>query len=98
MTNEEDYFQVGKTIVQQLGGNRFVMMTGAKFLFLSDSVSIKLTIGSMKSVDVRLEADDTYTVFGVSRKKSIKPTLLNGIYAEDLAKVFTSITGLDTHL
>ncbi len=54
---------VPNTIYQQLGGNRFVVMTGAKY-FVGDKNSLRFKIGRNKSktntVEITLRGDDTY--------------------------------------
>jgi hypothetical protein len=56
---------VTKTIYEQLGGNQFTVMTGAK-LFVSDGNKLRFRIGKNASkankVVIALEADDTYTM------------------------------------
>ena len=67
MKNKEDVkmsnLNVPNTIYQQLGGNRFVAMTGAKY-FVGDKNSLRFKIGRNKSktntVEITLRGDDTY--------------------------------------
>jgi hypothetical protein len=96
---------VAHTILRQLGGGRFLPMTGAKNLVGSaDALSFRLpgtiTKNHINYVRIRLEPDDTYTVaFGKIR--GLQHTLLverEDVYCDNLRDVFTTETGLDTHL
>ena len=57
--------EIAKTIIQQLGGNKFVVMTGAKN-FVAINNGIKFNIGRNASranlVKIILFGDDTYTM------------------------------------
>ena len=93
---------VATTILEQLGGNKFIVMTGAKqFYYNANSVTFKV----MKSkginlVKVILEADDTYTMqfYKVHAAKSTLMVEEKGVYCDMLQQVFTAKTGLYTHL
>jgi len=99
---------VATTILVQLGGNRFKVMTGAKNIIGSDdSLTFMLPTGfakdSINKVSVTLDWTDTYVVeFGravfrpVPKYREIKK--LTMVYAEDLQRMFTEVTGLNTHL
>jgi hypothetical protein len=94
-------------ILQQLGGRRFIAMTGAKdFIGAERSLTFRLpgTPGFVKYginiVRITLNASDTYTV-ECFRCRSTTFTSIDSaldIYAENLQKTFTYLTGLDTHL
>jgi hypothetical protein len=96
---------VAQTILQQLGGNRFVTMTGAKNLMGDDRMlqfSIPGNLTRDKSNKVRITLNDcdlytieTFRVRGIDCKTCSSET---GIYFDSLQSMFTSITGLDTHL
>ena len=56
---------VARTILEQLGGNKFLAMTGAKNLgFSKDSLSMHLPKNMSKAnrLTIKLEWDDTYTM------------------------------------
>lgn len=104
---------VANTILQQLGGSKFLAMTGAKDLAGTDnSLSFKLPTRSTKNkanhVKIILTASDDYTVeYGQIKpgnfKKGIPPSFqiletVTGIYAENLQSSFTRVTGLHTRL
>lgn len=97
---------VARVILDQLGGNRFVAMTGAKHFtggnaFLQFSIPTT-RVGKINKVVITLNGKDLYDVgfFRMNSKtfsiKSVKT--VNDIYAEDLQEVFTEATGLYTHL
>ena len=56
---------VASVILQQLGGNKFIVMTGSKN-FLSDGNTLRMSLAKNSSkanrLEVTLEADDTYTM------------------------------------
>lgn len=93
------------TILQQLGGNRFLVMTGATNLTSSEnSLTFKLPRNPKKVTHVRIELiNDLYNVSfldcRMTRTRLIQDTLkkIDGVYAENLQNVFTSGTGFDTH-
>jgi len=94
---------VARTIVQQLGGNKFLAMTGAKN-FAAEKDSVKFSIpkakDSINRVTIQLTPKDTYDVsFHRVIGANIKEVAhLEDIYADQLQEVFTRHTGLDTHL
>ena len=94
---------IAQTILQQLGGNMFLVMTGAKNLIdtgngLQFSLPSNFASRGINRVMVDLEDNDTYTVRflkvrGIKFNKIEEREL---VYCEDLKKVFTETTGLDT--
>ncbi len=91
------------TILEQLGGNRFVAMTGARALVSSpDALSFSIGRGATKGINkVKIIlADDLYRVeFYKLRGMDIKLiATVDGVYADRLQEVFTEQTGFDTHL
>jgi len=97
--------EIANTIRQQLGGNRFAAMTGAKD-FVGGSNSLQFSIGrgainKANKVRVTLETSDTYMIeFWSIRGLNIRPCgePLRGVYADQLQAAFTRATGFDTHL
>lgn len=97
--------QIAQTILEQLGGNQFIAMTGAKNLGAdTDSLSFRLPSNFAKQginyVKITLKPSDTYTVEtgkirGLDYKKLGEQEM---VYADNLRRVFTSITGLDVAL
>jgi len=96
---------VSTTILQQLGGRKFIAMTGAKdFVYGKDYLMFKLP-GSLtkeraNKFVIRLESDDTYTLeLGKIFKFDYKVLdTKGGIYVENLCESFTQMTGLQTRL
>jgi len=96
---------VAKTILAQLGGNKFIAMTGAKDFVggansLQFSISSRLTKNKSNKVRIVLDPSDTYTMtFYKIRGIDFKEVdSVSDVYAEDLQRIFTAKTGLDTHL
>lgn len=97
---------VAHTILQQLGGNRFKMMTGAKD-FIGDESSLTFRIPRAKDginkVKVTLDFGmDLYTVefIKVDFKKFTFDVVHTSdqVYSDDLEREFTEHTGLYTRL
>ena len=95
---------ISNEILKQLGGNKFITMTGAKNL-VSDSKGLGFRIGKNKSKAnyVKIEYDkgkDLYNViFGsIKNVDYTELKVFKGISVEQLRKVFTDYTGLYTSL
>ena len=96
---------VAQTILMQLGGRKFLAMTGASHLVGStDSLAFELPSGFATNkaniCRVTLNGLDLYDM-EFCRLRAGKVTLVSrdsNIYAEDLQRMFTAATGLDTHL
>lgn len=95
--------EVAKTILAQLGGRRFMVMTGAKDLVYGANL-LRFRVGrnakGVTKVQVTLTPEDLYDVTffkgaGVNVREVAK---VEGIFAESLQETFTRYTGLDTHL
>jgi hypothetical protein len=88
-----------QTVLQQLGGRMFLMMTGAK-QFVAGADTLAFRIGSnakrISKVAVTLGADDLYTVTFYRAAKAV--AVREGIYCDQLQAVFTTETGLYTRL
>lgn len=94
---------VAKTILEQLGGRKFTVMTGAKnFVGSENALSFRLPGGGgftkrgINAVRIALNGGDTYDVT-FSRVRAGKVTVLTtleDIYADQLREVFTRETGL----
>jgi len=100
---------VATTIISQLGGNRFVAMTGAKnFMALNDKLGgVQFDIpgtltGGWNRVRVVLDFSDTYDVkFYKIRKVKGIPTVkaekdFSNIYNDSIESLFSQETGLAT--
>jgi hypothetical protein len=94
---------ISKAILEQLGGNRFVAMTGAKnFVEGNNSLSFRIGRNSTSCNHVEVIFDlgaDLYNMIfsrfsmakGLEKKKEAK-----GIYSSQLQELFTKATGRDT--
>lgn len=95
---------VAHNILAQLGGNRFLAMTGASNLTgRADGLSFKIGRNASKITHVRvtLTAMDDYQVefLAVRGTRSIKPVAFaEGIQADGLARVFVEKTGMQVSL
>jgi hypothetical protein len=102
---------VANTILEQLGGGRFVAMTGAKNLTACDEgLRMKLpgtlTRDRINWLEVKLDPSDTYTLtFACERKPRGKAwaertviETVDMVYCDQLRDVFEQVTGLVTSL
>jgi hypothetical protein len=95
-------YNIAGTILQQLGGPRFAMMTGSK-KFTANPAGVFFYVGrNSKGVNYcRIElVSDLYNIeygFIRSGRVTVKSTS-EGVYADQLQADFTRNTGLDTHL
>jgi hypothetical protein len=94
---------VSKTILEQLGGRKFMVMTGTKN-FVGSDARLRFSLPRNKSngnvMTITLNSMDTYDV-EVLMVKSLQAVVLeshSGVYGDNLQDVFTEITGFDTHL
>jgi hypothetical protein len=99
--------EIANIILQQLGGRRFVAMTGSKNFIAGDhrlTFSIVHGRDGINACEIKLDPSDTYMVrfYRVGdRRTGYKHTdksVHTDIYAEDLQELFTRQTGLYTHL
>jgi hypothetical protein len=93
---------VASTILAQLGGNKFLAMTGAKHLLGSPkALSFQLPSAAkakgVKYVSITLDPSDTYTVM-FSDKNGLPINTHADVYCDSLQELFTAQTGLYTHL
>ena len=94
-----------KVIFEQLGGNRFKAMTGAKNFCYSEkenflSFSIGKNSKGINRVKITLTAADDYTMQFASVRGTnykVKKTV-EGVYSDMLQDVFTMETGMYTRL
>jgi len=98
-----DRRQAAETL-KQIGGNRFIAMTGAKhFTFGKEGMMFKIGRNSKRVNYIKIDYDrgkdlynmsfDWVTIKGIKNKKKLK-----GIYADQLADMFTRYTGMYTSL
>ncbi len=89
---------VAKTILEQLGGRQFLLLTGSTNLVGSNnSLSMKLGKGA-KGTHMRIVLDvtDTYTLFLMKvRAGTVKEVAVEDmVYCDTLQDVFETMTGL----
>lgn len=99
---------IAKTILEQLGGNKFIVMTGAKnFMAAKAGLHFHLPTRGVCAKNraryVHIDLDlstDTYTVKFMRLKKFDVVTISEHslVHAEDLRNLFTEQTGLETSL
>jgi hypothetical protein len=97
--------ETANAILAQLGGNKFLAMTGAKGLIASgDALTFRLPAkfarDGINFVRIVLDASDTYSItFSKFRGMKITDVATREmVYADQLRSVFTSVTGLDVAL
>ena len=96
--------RVAETILEQLGGNKFCMMTGAKNLGGTEN-SLSMRIGRNKTssnyLKITLNMMDLYDVrfSRVTKMMSERSvTEYNDVFCENLVEVFEKHTGMYTKL
>lgn len=98
---------IANTILAQLGGNRFVAMTGSKnFMGSQENRDLQFCVGKNDSginkCVIYLKDDDTYTVtFYKIASRGLKVRMIAnfvGVYADQLSNVFETATGMRTSL
>lgn len=96
---------IAHTILSQLGGNRFVSMTGAKNLAeiergIAFQLPANLTNHRINAVKIVLDYSDTYKVkflkIGKLELKTVSE--FDMVYCDQLVDLFEQETGLYTHL
>jgi len=104
---ENEKLWIASNILEQLGGRKFMIMTGAKnMMALDNGLSFSLPGGGgftkhgINRVRVFLTWDDLYTVMyeTIRGKKRTIISHHEGLYADQLQADFTRETGLYTHL
>lgn len=95
---------IANTILQQLGGRRFIIMTGAKNFIAMDGGALSFQLPKAKDginrFKVTLTAMDDYRLeaFRVTRSSFTAKGEMDGIYADQLRGAFEKMTGLATSL
>ncbi len=95
-------------MLQQLGGNRFVTMTGARDFVTSDnpqprlrmSLPAKQTKGRGSYMEISLAPSDEYLMvfFRMWKGERKFVEVRRGVQVADLRRSFTEMTGLDVSL
>jgi len=99
MNNQKD-IETCQTIIDQLGGRRFVMLTGAKLYRDGSSLIAKVRGGKFVRIDLD-EGADLYNVTGYKVKRApsfekIVTHTYEGVFCDQLQDLFCEITGLFT--
>jgi len=98
--NHQEQAQIANTIFQQLGGNRFVVMTGARSVSREGATLIvKLpTPAGLRAFgfNVTLNPMDLYNVTFVrlTRAWDVQRNTIENIYADQLKSIIETETGL----
>jgi len=102
MYSDTEKKQIAETIIQQMGGNKFKVMTGAKNfkygISVWDNVYVEFSIPNRKvnRVNIELMPSDDYNM--TFYKGEIVVKRVDGIFFDMLQTAFTNVTGLYTHL
>lgn len=94
---------VAKEILRQLGGNKFIAMTGAKnFGATENSLTFKIGRNSSSAnwIKIVLNGKDLYDLSFIQVRGDKIKTLktYDDVYFDQLQEIFTSFTGMHTHL
>jgi len=96
--------EIARTILAQLGGKRFCVMTGARdFIAIEDGLFFslpRLPGVKINRVRIRLTPSDTYTVefLRLYGTKMTTVSEVSDVYCDTLAATFEHATGLATSL
>jgi hypothetical protein len=100
--------QIASTTLAQLGGQRFITMTGASSFSSGDdgTLSFRLppeTPRGIRGIQIKLDWTDTYTIIALRMKPgpeygAEEVERATDVYNDNLQEVFTRITGLYTRL
>ncbi|CAH1525884.1 conserved hypothetical protein [Vibrio owensii] len=105
MSTKDARLRIANTILAQLGGNRFIVMTGAKqfvaieqgLMFTLPACLAKLGINKVR---VELAASDTYTMTALKvnarQGDAIEVLQESGVYCDQLEQTFEDLTGVYT--
>lgn len=96
---------VARTILEQLGGNKFIVMTGAKsFVQGERELQMHIPMGpgrGRRVFRVELADNDTYRVRFYRLRRGLEVETIaaqDDVYCDMLAAVFERMTGLRTRL
>lgn len=106
MTTITERQLIAETILQQLGGQRFIVFTGSKqFVAIENGLMFalpaRLAKEGINKIRVLLDLNDTYTLEALkvnARAGSVKTIgTESDIYCDGLTASFERLTGLYTH-
>jgi hypothetical protein len=99
--------EIATTILNQLGGKRFIVMTGSKnFLDLGNGLRMKLSRNKAKAqyLKIELNGSDLYNMTFFSARSTETDIVLTtkerieGVYFDQMNRIFEQVTGLYTSL
>ncbi len=108
--NQQATKEIANTILSQLGGRKFLAMTGAKLAYEAlenDSVSLHIKLPKMAKSNINLvkviynHGTDLYSMKFLSMKRDYTITekkLIDVVYCDDLIPFFEQNTGLYCYL
>ena len=105
MSTKDARLRIANTILAQLGGTRFIVMTGAKqFVAIEQGLMFTLPARFAKlginKVCVELAASDTYTMTALKvnarQGDAIEVLQESGVYCDQLEQTFEDLTGVYT--
>lgn len=95
---------LAQKILEQLGGRRFIAMTGAKNFVAGPTGDLTFKIGrnagNISHVKISLTPEDTYTMefLKVRFGDVVVAKQYDGVYFDQLQPIFTEVTGMYTRL
>lgn len=95
---------IARTILEQLGGNKFCSMVGAyDIIAIEYGLSLKFKMcRKINLLEIKLMPSDTYRVIfsKYSKRTGISKVVeqYEDMYCDDLQDLFTAVTGLYTYL
>ena len=98
--------KVAEKILEQLGGNQFIAMTGANH-FVADGNTLRMALpkNASKANRLYITLDATYTAGHLNKKtfawiedKTVEVKTVSGVFFDSLQPIFTEVTGMYTHL
>jgi hypothetical protein len=95
--------EIEQEILRQLGGNKFIAMTGAKNFVAGDGIlafRIPKALDGINAIRITLTSLDLYDLkfFRIYGADMTLVAEVNGVYNDQLQSIFTAKTGLYTHL
>lgn len=92
--------KIAEIIYQQLGGNRFAIMTGSKNFAAGQyflTMHLSKNHSKAKYLTIELQPNDTYTMRFMD-KNTNEINVFEGVYCDQLQTIFTQVTKLYTSL
>ena len=96
--------EVPFTILEQLGGKRFILRTGSSH-FITETNSLTMNLAKNKSgasiLSITLNANDTYTMRffkNPAQEHGNEIEIYQDVYCDQLQEIFEAVTGIDLSL